>query len=79
MKNPGPEIKPQTYKITSQGRLDDSWQHWFANFTIVREEDSRGRTLTTLTGKVSDQAALRGILIKLWDLNLSLFSVQRID
>jgi hypothetical protein len=79
MKNPEPEIKPQTYKITSQGRLDDSWQHWFANFTIVCEEDSRGRALTTLTGKVSDQAALRGILIKLWDLNLSLDSVQRVD
>lgn len=31
-----------------------------------------------MTGPVADQAALRGILSKVWDLNLTLLSVTRI-
>jgi hypothetical protein len=30
-----------------------------------------------LTGSLADQAALRGILTRLWDLNLTLISVVR--
>jgi len=33
--------------------------------------------MTTLTGTVEDQSALRGILNQLWDLNLTLISVRR--
>ena len=33
--------------------------------------------VTTMTGPVTDQAALRGILEKIWDLNLTLLSVTR--
>ena len=36
-------------------------------------EDNSPTTL--LTGPVADQAALRGLLNKIWDLNLSLISV----
>ena len=36
-------------------------------------------SITTLTGPVADQAALRGILTKVWDLNLTLISVTRIE
>jgi hypothetical protein len=32
-----------------------------------------------LTGAIADQSALRGILTKLWDLNLALISVALID
>jgi hypothetical protein len=35
--------------------------------------------VTELTGLIADQAALRGILIRLWDLNLSLRTVQQVD
>jgi len=34
--------------------------------------------VTTLTGAVADQAALRGVLIKILDLNLVLLSVIRV-
>jgi hypothetical protein len=33
---------------------------------------------TTLVGPVVDQAALRGLLCRLWDLNLTLISVRRL-
>jgi len=38
-----------------------------------------GLLVTTLTGPVADQAALRGILCKLWDLNLTLISIVQSD
>jgi hypothetical protein len=34
---------------------------------------------TTLVGPVADQAVLRGILNRIWDLNLTLLSVTRGD
>jgi len=38
-----------------------------------------GLPVTTRTGLVADQAALRGILCKLWDLNLTLISIVQSD
>ena len=62
------------YQIKVHGRLDESWSGWFNGMTITFE----GNT-TTLTGAVVDQAALRGILSRLWDLNLALISVNQIE
>lgn len=42
----------------------------------------RGRgdlPITELTGPVVDQAALRSLLSKIWDLNLTLISVARVE
>jgi hypothetical protein len=73
------DSKIHTYRITVQGKLDISWQNWFENFSFSNDKDAHGKTLTTLTGRVTDQASLRGILIKLWDLNLSLVSIERTE
>jgi hypothetical protein len=62
------------YQIQVQGKLDESWSDWFSGMTITFEGG-----ITTLTGPVADQAALRGILSKIWDLNLTLVSVTRIE
>jgi hypothetical protein len=62
------------YQIKVQGRLDESWSGWFNGMAITFEGDT-----TTLTGAVVDQAALRGILSRLWDLNLALISVNLIE
>ncbi len=68
--------KRWTYCITVQGRLDESWSRWFNGLTIecTSTDDS---VITTLTGPLVDQPALRGLLNKLWDLNLILISVTR--
>jgi hypothetical protein len=70
--------KRWTYRITVQGRLDASWSRWFNGLTIecTGTDDS---VIITLTGPVVDQPALRGILNKLWDLNLILISVARLE
>jgi hypothetical protein len=74
-----PDSKSPIYLITVQGKLDDSWQIWFAGFSFSSEPAAQGQTLTTLTGEIPDQAALRGLLNKLWDLNLSLWAVRRAE
>ncbi|MBL7065918.1 MAG: hypothetical protein ISS49_17210 [Anaerolineae bacterium] len=61
-----------TYQIQVQGRLDEDWSDWFSGMTVTFESG-----VTTLTGPVADQAALRGILTRIWDLNLTLLSVTR--
>ncbi len=61
------------YQIKMQGRLDESWSGWFDGMTVTSDGDT-----TTLTGTVADQSALRGILTRLWDLNLALISVHQI-
>jgi len=57
-----------------QGKLDESWSGWLSGMAITLDDDT-----TTLTGAVVDQSALRGILTKIWDLNLALISVVQID
>jgi len=66
--------QPSVYQIKMQGKLDESWSGWFNGMAIAFDRDT-----TTLTGAVADQSALRGILTRLWDLNLALISVMQID
>ena len=68
------DAQRMVYQIKVQGRLDESWSGWFSSMAIALEGDT-----TTLTGAVVDQAALRGILSRLWDLNLALISVNPIE
>ena len=62
------------YEIKIQGELDEAWADWFHGMTLT----SRGN-MTTLRGTIIDQAALRGILSKIWDLNLTLIAVNVIE
>ena len=71
----GKETKPRIYTIIIEGYLREKWADWLNGMVISIEsldDESKG---TTITIQVPDQAALRGILNKLWDLNLTLLSV----
>ncbi len=63
--------QPMIYQIRIKGHLAREWADWFEGLTISLEEN--GDTL--LTGPVVDQAALHGLLKKVRDLGLPLFSV----
>ena len=65
--------EPATYQIRIQGVLDPKWTNWFEGLTIEEDEAE-----TLITGSFKDQAALRGVLNKLWDLNLNLISLNPI-
>lgn len=62
-----------SYLIKVEGQLDKSWSGWFSGLTVTYEDG-----VSALSGHVADQAALRGILTKIWDLNLTLISVNRV-
>jgi len=63
------------YQIKVQANLDDRWSDWFNGLTVVVEDEHAKRPpVTVLIGRM-DQSALRGILNKIWDLNLTLISV----
>ena len=66
----------QHYRIVVEGALDAVWGEWFSDLQIA--VDDGNDAITTLSGPVADQAALRGILNKLWDLNLSVILVKRL-
>jgi hypothetical protein len=65
--------QPARYEIRIKGHLDDRWVAWFEGLVIIREDN--GDTL--LTGPVTDQAALHGLLRKVRDLGTPLLSVTR--
>lgn len=64
--------EPGLYEIRLKGHLDDRWTHWFEGMTITLADNGD----TFLTGPVSDQAALFGLLKKVRDLGVPLLSVN---
>ena len=71
------ESAPQRYRIRIQGNLDPRWSEWLADMSIASERNESGASAVVLTGFLGDQAALRGVLNRLWDLNLAVISVDK--
>ena len=67
--------QPLVYQIRIRGHLGDQWTDWFGGLAITLEDN--GDTL--LTGLVSDQAALHGLLRKVRDLGMPLVSVTPVS
>lgn len=72
-----PTSARHTYQIALEGCLDDRWADWFAGLSMTTRRHNGD--VTMLTGPVADQAALRGLLNQIWDFNLALISVKRLD
>ena len=70
---------PNTYQIRVAGWIGTRWSQQFEGMTIKLEETEDNTLVTTFTGPLPDQAALRGILNHLWDLNLTLISVTQVN
>ena len=70
--------RPATYQIKVPGHLDESWADWAGRMTIMVESDDDGLPVTTLSGTL-DQAALQGLLRRLYSLGLPLISVICVD
>jgi len=64
----------QVYEIRVKGHLDDEWSEWLGGLAIVLEEDGT----SVLTGPVTDQSALQGLLLKIHNMGLPLISFRRI-
>jgi hypothetical protein len=71
--------KLSAYQIRVWGHLGEDWSHWFDGMAVAVEDEDGPTPVTVLSGIVADQAALRGILSAIWDLNLTLISVNPIE
>ena len=70
--------RPAIYQIKVPGELDQSWSDWAGSMNIEVECQTEGVPVTTLTGAV-DQAALQGLLRRLYSLGLPLISVNLVE
>jgi hypothetical protein len=67
------------FQIIVKGWVKDSWSKWLGNLSIDPILDDHSDQITIITGNVSDQSALRGLMNQIWDLNLVIISFQQID
>ena len=70
--------RPATYQIKVPGEIGESWSDWVEGMTITVESEGDGPPITTLTGAL-DQAALQGLLRRLYSLGLPLISVNCVE
>ncbi len=71
-------LYPATYRIKVPGHLDTNWAEWSDTMTITADCEDDDQPVTILTGTI-DQAALQGLLRRLYALGLPLISVTWID
>jgi hypothetical protein len=63
------------FEIYVKGHLDDSWSDWLEGLEVKLLEPEE----MILFGHIRDQAALMGILNKLYRLNLTLLSLREVN
>jgi hypothetical protein len=73
--NPGEPTQAVNYQIRVKGLLRLEWAEWFEGMVVT--VTSQGETV--LTGPVTDQPALHGLLARVRDFNLVLVSVERME
>jgi hypothetical protein len=79
--NMSPKItldQPGIYRIRIQGNLDAQWAECFEEMEISHETAPDGVQITQLTGDLPDQAAVQGVLQKLYNLGFALISAEMI-
>jgi hypothetical protein len=67
-------MAPEHYEIRMEGVLGEQWTAWFEGLQV-----SSVGSDTVLSGPLTDQAALHGVLVKIGDLGMRLISVRRVD
>jgi hypothetical protein len=63
------------YEIRVKGHLAPSWSQWLNGLELAHTPDGN----TTLSGEITDQAELHGLLAKIRDLGLTLITVERLE
>ena len=66
------------YEIQVKGHLDERWASRFDGLSITTGFQKDGMPVTMLSGPISDQAALHGVLARIRDMGEQLISVNRL-
>lgn len=72
-------IMPAIYRIHVEGLLDESWSERLAGMNVETIKRNNLPLVTILSGRLTDQAELLGVLNALYNLRLTLISVRRQD
>ena len=70
--------RPAAYQIKVPGELNESWSDWVEGVTVSVTKEKTLSPITTLTGNF-DQAALQGLLRRLYAMGLPLISAICVD
>ena len=70
---------PVTYLIEVEGHLNESWSECLAGMHITTRKRVDQTTLTTLVGRLRDQAELTGVLNSLHDLHRPIVKVEVVN
>ena len=68
-----------TYQIIVQGAIGPSWTSRLAGMNITERRSENGEVEAVLVGRLADQAALSGVLDRLYELRLPVVSVDCLD
>ena len=68
--------EPADYRTRVRGCLDARWSERMDGMRISTSRATNGEVETVLSGCVSDQAALAGVLNTLYELHLPVLSVE---
>ena len=63
------------FELRVKGQLDESWSDWLEGMEVKLSDNGE----MILLGHIEDQAALMGVLNKLYRLNLTLLSLSKAD
>ena len=70
---------PATYRIEVDGYLNESWSDRLSGMRITTRNRADQTSVTTLIGRLRDQAELSGVLNSLYDLHQSILKVEVVD
>ena len=78
-RKPIPFDRPAAYQIIVQGRIDPNMSDLLGGMTIQIKSGEGDPPATILNGELRDQAALAGVLNTIYELHLSVLSVERLN
>jgi hypothetical protein len=70
---------PCVYRIKVAGRIGERWLERMHGMEVSVDTADAGAGTTSLVGEMTDQAALVGVLTTLYELHLSVISVERLQ
>lgn len=70
---------PAAYRIRVQGHIDSAWSELISSMKITTDSTTGKSPITSLVGRLVDQAALSGVLKALYDQRIPILSVENLD
>ena len=67
---------PATYQIKVAGELQNEWSDRLKGMQIIINQEKDKKPVSVLTGQMSDQTDLSGVLNTLYELHLTVLSVK---